>query len=104
MKDTRHLSKTFCVVGAVLLFCAAASAQVEKPLRRVDPKVFAKPVEQSTPPADAKPAQKPPITPKPTQEPIIPRPTTSRENMAKQMQRRLGRNTMEEGIRAALQL
>ena len=60
----KHLSKTFLVVGAFLLFCSAAGAQVEKPVRRVDPKVFTKPVEQATPPADSKPAQKPP-SPKP---------------------------------------
>jgi hypothetical protein len=61
----KQLSQTFCAVGVVLLFCAAASAQVEKPLRPIDPKLLTKPAQQPTPPPDSKPSQGPPMTPKP---------------------------------------
>jgi hypothetical protein len=66
MNYIKHLCKTFCAAGVVVLFCSAAGAQVERPLTRDDRKVLTeqKPPEKS-PPADAQPAQKPPLTPAP---------------------------------------
>ena len=43
MKNMKQSSLTFCLVGAILLLCLPASAQVERPLPRADPKVLGQP-------------------------------------------------------------